>query len=153
VGSDPSGSAFVRPQPHLRRDSATSAPGLGHICAGTRPHPRRDSATSALGLGHIRSGTRPHPLRDSATSAPGLRRYEGDDELFRSEYVSSLKAFRPTQVGVLRRPSPVGRHERVQRGTLSTHRVLGVLRRPSPVGRHERVQRAPRSDASAADDP
>jgi hypothetical protein len=28
--------------PHLRRDCATSAPGLRHICAGTAPHLRRD---------------------------------------------------------------------------------------------------------------
>ncbi len=27
--------------PHLRRDSPTSAPGLAHICAGTRSHLRR----------------------------------------------------------------------------------------------------------------
>jgi hypothetical protein len=50
---------------HLRRDSPTSAPGLAHICAGTRPHLRRDRA-------HICAGTRPHLRRDSPTSAPGL---------------------------------------------------------------------------------
>ncbi len=30
---------------------------------------------------------------------PDLQLYEGADELYRSEYVSSLKTFRPTQVG------------------------------------------------------
>ena len=48
--------------PELAR---TSAPGLAHICAGTRPHLRRDSPThlrrdsptSALGLTHICAGT------------------------------------------------------------------------------------------------
>jgi hypothetical protein len=51
---------------------ATSAPGVGHICAGTRPHLhqdpphlRRDSPTSAPGLAHICAGTRPHLRRDS----------------------------------------------------------------------------------------
>jgi hypothetical protein len=58
--------------PHRRRDSATSAPGLGHVGAGTRPRRRRDSATSAPGLGHVGAGTRPRWRRDSATSAPGL---------------------------------------------------------------------------------
>jgi hypothetical protein len=59
-------------RPHLRRDSATSAPRLGHICTATRPHLHRDSATSAPRLGHICTGTRPHLHRDSATSAPRL---------------------------------------------------------------------------------
>ena len=45
----------------LRRDLPTSAPGLGHVCAGTR------SLTPAPGLGRSRL------RRDSATSAPGTR--------------------------------------------------------------------------------
>ncbi len=39
--------------PHLRRDPTTSAPGLDHICAGTRPHLRRDSVAAAQGLGRV----------------------------------------------------------------------------------------------------
>ena len=50
-----------RDSPHLRRDSATSAPRLCHICAETLPHLRRDSATSALC----------HICLRLATSAPG----------------------------------------------------------------------------------
>jgi hypothetical protein len=49
-----------------------AAPGLAHICAGTRPHLRWDSPTSAPGLAHICAETRPHLRRDSRTSAPGL---------------------------------------------------------------------------------
>jgi hypothetical protein len=37
--------------------SATSAPGLAHICVGTRPHLRRDLPTSAPELAYICAGT------------------------------------------------------------------------------------------------
>ena len=99
----------------------------------TRPQPssraikaQKTLAWEAIHPDLLSYGPKSHLRRDSATSAPGLRRYEGDDELFRSEYVSSLKAFRPTQVGVFRRPAP-----------------SAFAGRPSPVGRHESAQRAP----------
>jgi hypothetical protein len=51
------------------QSSATSAPGLGHICVWTRPHLRLDSATSASGLGHICVWTRPHLRLDPQPKA------------------------------------------------------------------------------------
>jgi hypothetical protein len=56
-------------RPHLRRDWPASAPGLDRICAGTASHLRRDCFTSAPGLLHICAGTRPHLRRDCFTSA------------------------------------------------------------------------------------
>jgi hypothetical protein len=56
-------------------DSRTSAPGLAHICAGTRAHLRRDSPTSAPGLVRTRRG---RPLRSEAPSRDsGVRAYSG----------------------------------------------------------------------------
>jgi hypothetical protein len=76
----PALSRFVRPpilvprgRPYLRktlrRESATSAPGLGRICAGTRPHLRRDSAASAPAPGLTRQGRR----RASVTAPSSAR--------------------------------------------------------------------------------
>ena len=68
-----------RAQPHLHRDSPSSAPAFADGCAGTRPicagawpHLRWDSCRFTLGLANICAGTRPHLHWDSPTSAPGL---------------------------------------------------------------------------------
>ena len=68
-----------RAQPHLHRDSPSSAPAFADGCAGTRPicagawpHLRRGLATSALGLVQIHAGTGQHLRRDSPTFALGL---------------------------------------------------------------------------------
>jgi hypothetical protein len=68
-----------RAQPHLHRDSPSSASAFADGCAGTRPicagawpHLRRDSCRFTPGLANICAGTRPHLHWDSPTSAPGL---------------------------------------------------------------------------------
>jgi hypothetical protein len=47
---------------------ATSAPGVGHICAGTRPHLRPNPPTSAPGLAHICAGTHAQPCSAQRTA-------------------------------------------------------------------------------------
>ena len=54
--------------PH--RDSATSAPGLGHARTGTRPRPRRDSATSTPGLGASSAPVRAASRREKSACLP-----------------------------------------------------------------------------------
>jgi hypothetical protein len=77
----------------LRRDSPTSAPGLVHICAGTRPHLRRDSSTSAPGLAHSCAGT----ARAETETEPAKL---GDDALMQRAVSESEEGYENQKKGL-----------------------------------------------------